>query len=554
MNLTGNKYCTKPWTESVLEADGRVHPCANNSMVMGDWKLDGIAAVWKGASYRNFRLSVSNKEFPNQDCENCYKGGLAKNIYDSFVMVLKEALYEIKKCNRCAEPDTLTTLIETLSHPSFKTVVSKRDFSDIGGGSDVQGLWSELVGRSFLDSRGILRRAFIFEIKADGLDLANPFNASKKEIYQTLMNVHLVTCERILDTVSVFTEKIRAAALPQSIQIQNAVRKLTVFEKILRAMLVGDDSPEIVAPTRKVQFSLKCNVRCIHCPLMFRKVEETPEISKACISEVFAGPEEILAFSTRTGELLHYPHWKDVIAYLERYGLKLYLYTNGSLLTPANIRYLLDRKVLGYLCVSLDGASAEMVESIRKKIRFDVLKRNIRFLFEYASKTKSDLHLDFACMLMQMNYREMPGVVRLISTLRAEHSYPRQVTLIWQSLNASIDDPGYKKFYDRQHHANIPRQKLMDTVNESLEVRKESSIDISFFSRYTNEEIIENGYKFPPFIDLSTGVPASIRKKRPFSGMDITDCLASAEGHAKEGAFVNAVRGLSRGSMEVSGS
>src|SRR6187401_3120753 len=68
-------FCASPWVEAVLHSDGRVSPCCNSAADLGNWKRDGLKAVWLGKAYRAFREQIREGRFPDATCEACYRRG-----------------------------------------------------------------------------------------------------------------------------------------------------------------------------------------------------------------------------------------------------------------------------------------------------------------------------------------------------------------------------------------------------------------------------------------------------------------------------------------------
>ena len=78
-----------------------------------------------------------------------------------------------------------------------------------------------------------------------------------------------------------------------------------------------------------------------------------------------------------------YKKWKElVVNVLARAGVKIVLFTNSILFTPATITYLVDRNVLLRVNVSIDGAKKETVESIRVNVNYKKMVKLLKQIKE----------------------------------------------------------------------------------------------------------------------------------------------------------------------------
>ena len=302
--------------------------------------------------------------------------------------------------------------------------------------------------------------------------------------------------------------------------IRLAVYKLRIIGRITRSFLKQDPIPKVVAPFRQVNLISKCNARCIHCIGRFTgEIVYGPKLDEKYIQDAFYRPEDMIDFFMNGSEFLFYKDWKKIAEYLVENGIKLSISTNGILLTPDNIRYLIDKKIVKNLNISLDGATREISESIRINIDFAKLMENIKFLFSYASAKDYNFLLSISFVLMKRNYHEFPKLVRLIHRLRGRYNLPK-VNVYCQALE-NFELRGYRDFVHKEHHSLIDTKLLKEMF---LEVRKESihtDIPVSIFYSTPLEEFIRQGCSVPPLM---------ISKPQLMTISDTSPSLASQKG------------------------
>lgn len=162
----------------------------------------------------------------------------------------------------------------------------------------------------------------------------------------------------------------------------------------------------------------QCNLRCQMCSIQFRR--DGPPY----------GPPAFMAFETFTslvdqfsglrdlhlqglGEPMMHPLFFNMVEYAATKGIRV---TTNSNLTLLNERRA-ERSVtsgLDCLHVSLDGATAETYERIRKRAHFERVVANIERLLaarERLASATPRLHL--VMVIMRQNLHELPELVRL---------------------------------------------------------------------------------------------------------------------------------------------
>lgn len=197
-------------------------------------------------------------------------------------------------------------------------------------------------------------------------------------------------------------------------------------------LLVHDYSIETMPQWVSFTATTLCNLRCPHC-----QTHGTEEVRRIHNRKSWSGetlrrvakeslPTAYEFCLTLNGEPLCTPQLSDRLDELARYGAKLHLTTNGTLLSEEVLVKLLP--LVARIGISIDGARAQTCEAIRLGVKFEKLLTNIRLVTktcELLTGTISpDISLDFT--VMGSNIREMPEMVRLAHALRvpAVHFYP----------------------------------------------------------------------------------------------------------------------------------
>jgi radical SAM protein with 4Fe4S-binding SPASM domain len=186
----------------------------------------------------------------------------------------------------------------------------------------------------------------------------------------------------------------------------------------------------------QVEVTGACNLRCKMCLVSYRQPLSKRE--GALDYEDYLALLDALPGLRRLtlqglGEPLLAPHIFDMVRHAATRGIEVGFNTNAMLLTRARS----DRLVaagLGWLHVSLDGATARTYEAIRGRGRFDRVVANLRELVAARAAVHTvapRIQVNFVAM--RMNYRELPALVDLSAEIGADR--------VWvQNLSHSFDD------------------------------------------------------------------------------------------------------------------
>ncbi len=166
-----------------------------------------------------------------------------------------------------------------------------------------------------------------------------------------------------------------------------------------------------------------CNLRCEMCSLShgaptyaFWTTKDIEPFDKLFKYASLINP-------TGVGEPLMGRDFFPMIETFKRHGSHVGFFTNGTLLNEKKADRLIELGV-DYVNVSIDGATAETFEQIRKPAKFEVVVGNVRRLIARRRERGAAKPLvQLAIVLMGENIHELPDLVRLAAELGADSVY-----------------------------------------------------------------------------------------------------------------------------------
>jgi MoaA/NifB/PqqE/SkfB family radical SAM enzyme len=218
--------------------------------------------------------------------------------------------------------------------------------------------------------------------------------------------------------------------------------------------------------------SNKCNLRCRMCHFSFDHVFHQPaNFTSLAMFESIAAQALPIAHTlilSAGNEPLVSPHFVDILKIAARYRVPEVLFlTNGQLLSPKVADAVIDAGVT-QLQISIDGATRETYEYIRRGARFDRLVRNL----EYLSARKRELgrsrpRLQFNIVLMQRNLEELPLFVDLAERLGVDWIAARHL-LMMKGLEMEQEtlahDRARANFHFQRFFRRVQRSKTVTVI------------------------------------------------------------------------------------------
>ena len=169
--------------------------------------------------------------------------------------------------------------------------------------------------------------------------------------------------------------------------------------------------------------STVCNLRCPFCPQAYGKgvdwrMEEP--IYRKVLEELYPAAE-IVQLSAY-GEPMMTPHIFDKLVDMDRFGVKLEMVTNATLMKGDAMAARMAR-IMGLLTVSIDGATKATYDSLRVGADFDEVLANLRTYNRHRHALPKDKQapLHFNTILMKRTLAELPDFLKLAKDLDAQH-------------------------------------------------------------------------------------------------------------------------------------
>lgn len=188
----------------------------------------------------------------------------------------------------------------------------------------------------------------------------------------------------------------------------------------------------------QVESAITCNLRCIMCPWteVRRSVKNKgfmPEtVWRAIASHL---PEVASVDFSGGGEPLLQPRLVEWLAEAKLHRCETGLLTNGLLLTRETAKELITTGI-DWICVSLDGATAEVYESIRLGSNFDRVCDNLARVVELRRDRVPLLMINV--VLMPMNVDQVEDMVRLAARLGVDQVNFKQCDVIRGELGKGL--------------------------------------------------------------------------------------------------------------------
>ncbi len=169
--------------------------------------------------------------------------------------------------------------------------------------------------------------------------------------------------------------------------------------------------------------STVCNLSCDFCPQASGKgldVRMDEAVYRRVLAELYPAAQTVQL--SAYGEPMMTPALPDKFADMERFGVKLEMVTNATLMKGDALLARMAR-IMGLLTVSIDGATAKTYDAVRVGGRFDEVVANVRAYnrHRHALPPERRAPLHFNTILMKRTLAELPDFLKLAKDLDAQH-------------------------------------------------------------------------------------------------------------------------------------
>src|SRR5438270_13453907 len=169
------------------------------------------------------------------------------------------------------------------------------------------------------------------------------------------------------------------------------------------------------------EVAARCNLHCQMCAINYDSRYQ-PRSGRPPFFEpdLFARlrplfPSLLRAYLFGLGEPTLNKHLVDYIGELSAAGVEVWFNTNGTLIDEAKAEEI-ARAGAERITVSIDGATAQTYETIRRGAKFDTVLRGIRALTN-AGKRYGRPSVNLSFVAMSSNIHELPAIVELAANL-----------------------------------------------------------------------------------------------------------------------------------------
>ena len=171
-----------------------------------------------------------------------------------------------------------------------------------------------------------------------------------------------------------------------------------------------------------IETTTRCNLRCKQCARLVNKYKLADMQLETFrrIAPFFPHIKEVALYGH--GETFLYSHFFEMLAELKKHNIFVYVTTNGTLITPEVAEQLVELQ-LDRLSFSLDAATPELFNEIRRGADFNTIISNIRRLNTIKKRTGRDDKpiLSIMYCAMKSNIQELPKLVLLADELNMLH-------------------------------------------------------------------------------------------------------------------------------------
>ncbi len=278
-------------------------------------------------------------------------------------------------------------------------------------------------------------------------------------------------------------------------------------QKLFMGMMQNKTHSNFSPLALDIEPTAKCNFACKYCQVSWwdrsAKVKNLTLEQFRKIVDQF--PNLLQIKLQGMGEPLLNSEFFDMVAYATTKGIIVRTTSNGSLLNEKMIEKALASG-LGEITISMDGATKETFERIRKNGKFDMVVQNIRNLIQKRGKAKDPV-VSVWMVGTKDNIQEFPKLVQLCKSLGVDMLYLQHHLNFWGdsavmqqletlSINREQTKTGYTKEVDT---ILAEAQRVAKKVRQPLTIYKGNTLqqDEKCIWPWSSAYISADGYVVP---------------------------------------------------------
>lgn len=230
----------------------------------------------------------------------------------------------------------------------------------------------------------------------------------------------------------------------------------------------------------------RCNFKCTMCQVSEWKGARAADMSYEQLTELYAQNPMFTEIKLHgMGEPFLHKRFTDMVAFLSEKDIWVRTSTNGSLLHKnENYKKLIDAEI-GEVQCSLDGATADVYQSIRVGGNFEEVVKNFTLLNKYANQ-KDRLYSRMWVVIQKNNRHQLLDFVEIA----------RKMEFRRVSFSISLNDWGQEEW--KQKNSEKEANKLTREEKELLvEMKNKYGIDITVWEQASKYEKITKPCYWP---------------------------------------------------------
>ncbi|NCC49956.1 MAG: radical SAM protein [Spartobacteria bacterium] len=294
-------------------------------------------------------------------------------------------------------------------------------------------------------------------------------------------------------------------------------RTLRSPEKVYGLHFSPEEIRQAVAQNRLLTLDLEtsrvCNLRCVYCYANSGHKRENElsfeEICGVIDQAIELGVKNITIIGG--GEPMLHPNILDIIDYIAQQGITQNLFTNGTLMTPAEADFIAARKVS--IVTKFNSLKSEVQDRLAGVPgTYDLIHKTIELLVEHGYSKDPELPLGLETIICKHNYDELPEMWRY-ARQRNMHPYFEVITFQGRAKGERL---------------NVEMEQLKDLFHRLLEIDEQEFgftwnphppiAGLSCQRHFYNLLVTSNGYIHP-----CTGVDVNVGNVRHHTLREVLD-------------------------------